>query len=135
MDQTQINLVKDSFARIEQSEHDYAKLFYDQLFADTPSAAALFKTDPEMQRKKLKTTIALVVKGLERFDALRDTVYDLGARHVDYGVHPDDFPDVADALIKAFNKSIDDFTIEEEDAWINALNIIAGVMLEAWEKD
>lgn len=133
MNDYEITLIKDSFFRIKNAEQDYSEVFYDSLFSNTPSAEALFKGDMQLQKKKLKTTIALVVNGLERFNELREVIFNLGKRHVEYGVHPDDFPDVADALIQTFNIVLDDFRDDEEEAWSKAINIISGVMLEAWE--
>jgi hemoglobin-like flavoprotein len=133
MDTMEIEFVKVSFSRIESAKTDYAELFYETLFRDTPSIKPLFKGDIALQRKKLKTTVALVIKGLDRLDSLRDAIFELGARHAGYGVHRDDFPDVVDALIKTFNTVINDFTVEEEDAWRKALNIVSEIMLEGME--
>lgn len=133
MNEEEITLVKESFARIAAANGDYARAFYNALFEITPSAAALFSGDMESQKNKLKTTIALVVKGLERFETLKESVFELGKRHVGYGVHPDDFPDVTDALLKSFKSVLNDFSDEEENAWRKALGIISGVMLDAWE--
>ena len=133
MNTEEIELVQNSFSRIVDAEQDFAEVFYDTLFANTPSARTLFNGDMKLQRNKLKTTVALVVKGMHKFDDLKNTIYDLGKRHVDYGVHPHDFPDVADALLKTFDKILDDFSIDEEDAWKKALDAISGTMLEAWE--
>ena len=132
MDDQSIQLIQSSFERIEQAELDYGDIFYETLFRDTPSAQALFNGDMDLQKRKLKTTIALVIKGLNRFSELQQAIYDLGKRHVDYGVHPEDFPDVADALIKTIETVLDEFTIEEENAWKEALGIVASEMLKAW---
>lgn len=133
MNEKDISLIRESFSRIAASDIDYACVFYDTLFESTPSAAALFSDDMESQKKKLRATIALVVKGLDRFDTLKETVFELGKRHVGYGVHPDDFPDVADALLKTFYSVLNDFSTKEANAWRKGINTISGVMLEAWK--
>lgn len=92
MNENDIALVKNSFSRLEQSELDYSIIFYETLFTNTPSARALFKEDIVLQRKKLNKTLAFAVNGLEQLDALRGILLELGKRHIDYGVSPDDFP-------------------------------------------
>ncbi len=135
MNDRDIQLIKDSFERIEDSGMDYAQIFYDILFTQTPSTKALFKRDMEEQKEKLRTTVKIAVKGLEKFEQLRIVIFELGKRHINYGVHKDDFPDVKDAFIETINLVLPDLTTEEEDAWTKALNIISNTMLEAYKKE
>lgn len=70
MNPTQIRLVQDSFAKVAPISERAAVLFYDRLFEVAPAVRSMFPDDLSEQRKKLMTTLAVVVNNLQsRSDA------------------------------------------------------------------
>jgi nitric oxide dioxygenase len=84
------------------------------------------------QRKNLMQTMTVVVKGIDRLDALIPAVEALGRRHVGYGVREDHYATVGRALLDTLAIGLGDaFTPETRDAWSEAYGLLAGVMLAA----
>ena len=70
--QSQIELVKNSFKKVEAIADAAAALFYGRLFELDPSLRALFKGDLKKQGRLLMQMIATAVRGLDRIDDTPD---------------------------------------------------------------
>lgn len=126
----QIALVQSSWEKVVPIANDAAKLFYGRLFETAPAVRTLFKADIEDQGKKLMTVVTTVVRGLRNFEKLEMTVWQLGRRHVAYGAVEAHYQVVAETLIWTLEQGLGkDFTLQVKQAWLDALNIIAGVMI------
>lgn len=130
MTPNQIALVQSSWEKVVPIASDAAKLFYGRLFETAPAVRSLFKQDIEDQGKKLMTVITTVVRGLKNFEQLEVTIWQLGRRHVAYGAVEAHYQVVAETLIWTLEQGLGkDFTEEIKQAWLDALNIIAGLMI------
>jgi len=124
-----IALVQDSFEKVPGIA---AKLFYARLFEQAPHLRPMFGTDMEAQGKKLMAMIAAAVNGLNDIERLLPVVRDLGARHEGYGVEPEHYEIVGEALIWTLEQGLgDDFTEEVKQAWIEVYNALSSTMIEA----
>jgi hemoglobin-like flavoprotein len=81
-----------------------AALFYERLFAVAPAVKAMFPADVTEQRKKLMTTLAVVVNGLGNLEAVLPAASALAKRHVNYGAKPEHYPVVGGALLWTLEK-------------------------------
>lgn len=128
----QINLVKQSFAKIEPVTEEAAVLFYVRLFKLEPDLRRLFKTDIREQGGKLMQMIAFAVEALDRLDEIMPAVRALGARHAGYGVEDQHYESVGAALLWTLDKALDeDFTPEIREAWGAVYNLLAETMKDA----
>lgn len=128
----QIQLCKDSWAKVEPIADDAAALFYGNLFEADPSLKELFKSDMEAQGKKLMDMITAAVRMLDKLDQLVPIVQKLGIRHADYGVEESHYDTVGGALLKTLGMGLGDaFTTEVEEAWTVAYGILATTMIGA----
>lgn len=126
----QIALVQSSWEKVVPIANDAAKLFYGRLFETAPAVRTLFKTDIQDQGQKLMTVITTVVRGLRNFEKLEMTVWQLGRRHVVYGAVEAHYQVVAETLIWTLEQGLGkDFTADVRQAWLDALTIIADVMI------
>jgi hemoglobin-like flavoprotein len=104
-------------------------LFYERLFETNPSFRTLFKSDMRIQSEKLITMLALVVSKLAEPGEILPAIRDLAIRHVKYGVKPDDYDAVRDALIWTLEQVLgEDFTPTVQEAWAVCYEELAGVM-------
>ncbi|HVZ41114.1 MAG TPA: globin family protein [Candidatus Kapabacteria bacterium] len=135
MKDEQVNLVRETFAMVSPIAEAAAGLFYGKLFELDPNLAPLFKgADMKEQGRKLMAMLAMVVAGLDRFDALRPAVANLGARHVEYHVRPEDYNTVGAALLWTLETGLGEaYTPAVAEAWTAAYTALSGVMLEAHE--
>ena len=128
----QITRVQASWQQVEGIADQAAALFYQRLFTQDPALEPLFKGNMEEQGKKLMSMIGVAVKGLARLDSIVPAVQKLGERHKGYGVKPEDYDTVAQALLWTLAQGLGDaFDDETEIAWTAAYTLLASTMIEA----
>lgn len=125
-------LVRDSFAKVAPIAPAAAAMFYDRLFVLDPTLRPLFKGDMTEQGKKLMAMIGTAVANLHNLDAVVPAVQDLGRRHAGYGVQPEHYATVAEALLWTLGQGLgDDFTPATKAAWVETYTTLATVMQQA----
>jgi len=131
MDDSQITLVQESFAKVVPIKEAAAAIFYADLFETAPEVKPLFgEADIGEQGMKLMATLAVVVNGLRDLDKVVPVAAELAKRHVAYGVKPEDYDKVGASLLRTLAKGLgDDFTPEVEAAWTTAYGTLAGAMI------
>jgi len=131
MNPQEIKILQDSFTLVEPIADTAASLFYARLFELDPELRPLFKSDLKAQGEKLMSTIKLVVVGLDNPEKVIPAVQNLGRRHVDYGVQPQHYATVGEALLWTLEKGLGDaYTPEVDNAWKNAFTLLSSLMLE-----
>ncbi len=133
MEDTQITLIQDSFAKVVPIADTAAEIFYADLFETAPEVKPYFDgTDMKDQGTKLMTTLGVVVNGLRDLDKIVPVAQQLAVKHVDYGVKAEDYAKVGASLLRTLEKGLGDgFTPDVKDAWTVAYTTLAGVMTEA----
>jgi hemoglobin-like flavoprotein len=127
---TQINLVQESFAKVAPISEQAAVIFYDRLFEVAPTVRAMFPADLKEQRKKLMTTLAVVVNGLSNLESVLPAASALAKRHVSYGARPEHYPVVGGALLWTLEKGLGEaWTADVADAWTAAYGTLSGYMI------
>ncbi len=128
----QIELVRESWAKVRPISEQAAELFYGRLFELDPALKPLFKGDMKTQGGKLMTMLHTAVTGLTRLEAIVPAVQALGRRHVDYGVKEADYDTVGAALLWTLGQGLGEgFTPEVEAAWTEAYTVLSTTMKEA----
>jgi hemoglobin-like flavoprotein len=117
----QIAQVQQSFAKVAPMANDAAALFYSRLFEIAPELRPLFRGDMAEQGRKLMATLAIVVHGLTRLDAILPAASALAKRHVGYGVKADHYAPVGAALLWTLERSLgSQWTPDLASAWATA---------------
>jgi hemoglobin-like flavoprotein len=125
----QIDLVQQSFGRVQPIADAAAELFYNRLFTLDPSLRSLFRGDMKQQGRMLMSVLGIAVNGLRNLDTLAPVVRKLGARHVGYGVKNEHYQTVGAALLWTLEQGLGDaFTPDVRDAWATAYELLATVM-------
>ncbi|HXM54222.1 MAG TPA: globin domain-containing protein [Candidatus Dormibacteraeota bacterium] len=126
--------LRGSFGVVIERQPDLTHLFYEELFVRHPEARPLFSSRPmESQEQMLAETLIAALDHLEDPDWLRATLGELGRRHADYGVRPEMYGWVAEALLATLEKAAGDaWTPGYETAWRDALAAIADLMLAGY---
>jgi hemoglobin-like flavoprotein len=126
----QITLVQDSFAKVAPIADQAATLFYDRLFTIAPEVKPLFHGDMAEQRKKLMTTLGVVVRGLSDLPAILPAASKLAKQHVVYGVKPVHYAPVGAALLWTLEKGLGDaWTTPVAEAWTAAYTTLSDFMI------
>ena len=132
MDARKVTLVQQSFEQVAALGTPAAELFYSELFAIDPSLRAMFKGNMQEQHKKLLSTLAVVVRSLHAPEKIVGAVEKLAVKHLDYGVRPEHYTYVGNALLRTLKKGLgSEFTPELRDAWVDAFRLLAQIMKKA----
>jgi hemoglobin-like flavoprotein len=132
----QIQLVKSSFAKIAPVKDQTAALFYRRLFELDPDLRALFREDMATQGAKLMAALGAVAASLDQLACVMPAVRKLGRRHAAYGVRPEHYATVGEALIWTLEQGLGaDFTPDTRRAWTDAYASLAWAMIAAAEED
>ena len=127
-----ITLVQQSFEKVAAMGLKPAEIFYAELFAIDPSLRTMFNDNMQQQHKKLLSALALVVRSLHTPEKILDAVERLAVKHLDYGVRPEHYAYVGNALLRTLKKGLGpEFTPELCDAWVDAFRMLAQIMKDA----
>ena len=128
----EIQLVQDSWSKVEPIAETAANIFYATLFEMDAELRPLFPEDMSEQKKKLMATIAFAVGALRKPDELAPAVKALGERHGGYGVKPAHYDTVGAALLSTLREGLGEaFSEPVEVAWTKTYGWLANTMIEA----
>ncbi|MCB9857925.1 MAG: flavohemoprotein [Phycisphaerales bacterium] len=131
MDETTVERLETSFNLLAPRAPELVDRFYAHLFSKNPQVRPLFPAEMSEQKSKLLASIKLVMANVRKPEALHEPLMDMGRRHVYYKTEPAHYPIVRDTLIGVMRDMAgaawnDGF----QRAWTDALNLIAGIMIE-----
>jgi len=126
--------LRESFDMVAEHKDAFARNFYMRLFTDYPQTKKLFaNTNMRRQESSLMATLAAVVAGVERGDDLVPVLHALGKKHKGYGAEIEHYPIVGGVLLATFHIFLGTrFTVEMQEAWEEAFEIISLKMLEGY---
>ena len=117
-----------------------AEIFYSRLFDQYPNVRDMFPNDMKTQYRKLYNAISLVVQFLDKPSELLPVLFDLGVRHVQYGVVREYYEAVTTCFLWTLNSYIFSlmpnnnamlWAFDVADAWEWALSLVGGAMGDA----
>ena len=131
---TDINLeLQSSLDLIMADTESFSGRFYDKVFAAAPSIRALFKNDMAMQGRMLTHMLIGIVYSLSRPEHLVLGLKTLGKSHQKYGVRPEHYPIVKEALLETIEEQMGENSSDKvRDAWSQALDLVTNAM-KNWE--
>ena len=133
MNESEIELIRKSWAQVVPIADAAAQMFYQRLFEIDPSTMPLFAaTDMAAQREKLLGALSLVVGKADQLDIIVPALQELGRNHVKYGVEDRHYDSVGTALLWTLEQGLQcDFTQEVRAAWTVAYAQVSGPMRQA----
>lgn len=127
-------LVKESFSAIEPVAKKAVAYFYGRLFAENPHLRGMFPPAMDLQRDRLFKALTRIVWSLDSPDGLSSYLRQLGQDHRKYGVAPEHYTAIGNALLATVRRfAADQWTAETEAAWVAAYTLAANIMIEAAE--
>jgi hemoglobin-like flavoprotein len=123
-------LLKESFEMVLERAPDLTSRFYDVLFERYPEAAALFtRKARRTQEEMLARALTAVIDHLEDAAWLEEQLAALGAKHVTYGVRPEMYDWVGEALLTTLAAAAGaSWSPELEAQWTEAYGAIVALM-------
>ena len=127
----QIDLIRDSFHRLQPDVESASELFYDRLFEIAPELRAMFRSDMAGQGMRFMSTLGVILQHLDDPQALRPHLEHLAQGHAAYGVKPEHFHPMGQALIRTMRETIgEEFPEGAAAAWEAAYELLAREMVE-----
>ena len=130
-----LELVASSARRLNDDPDRFGSTFYNRLFELAPETRALFPVDLDEQSGKLVDEIVFLAGAAGDLDRFLADARDLGARHARYGVRPEHFVPVGDALLTALETARDDWDDEMARAWGSLYRLVSEAMLDGSTAD
>jgi hemoglobin-like flavoprotein len=125
-----IDLIRDSFAHLQPHVETASALFYDRLFEIAPNVRTLFRADMAGQGMRFMSTLGVILQDLDDPEALGPYLERLAIGHAAYGVRPEHFRPMGQALIETMRETLGPaFTEEAVAAWEAAYDHIASQMI------
>jgi hemoglobin-like flavoprotein len=123
-------LVRQTLERLREMARPVSLLFYGRLFELDPAARTLFHNDLALQGRKFVDMLQAVADSLDRFDAVRPRLTELGRQHAAYGVRPEQYETATQALLWALGQAVGpDFDAPTRAAWRHLLTTVSEAML------
>jgi len=123
-------LLETSLALVDTPDSGLTDRFYAILFERHPSLRPMFGADAARQATMLRSAVISVVDHLDDPVWLAETLGDLGARHARWGVVPGTYRAVAGCMVAAMAEiGGARWTPQMSDAWLEALDAVAGLLL------
>ena len=130
-----VKTLESSFALLAPQGEKLVARFYEELFKHYPGVVPLFaNTTPAQQQTKLLAALKFVVENVRNPEALAPALTAMGERHQGYGAEPEHYGAVASTLIGVMKELAGmAWTDRIEQAWTQALNTVAKVMIDAYK--
>ncbi len=92
----------------------------------------MFPRDMEPQYVKLMDMLSAIVARLDRLEELSEEIAAMAERHVGYGVKPEHYKLVGEALLWTLEKGLGtDWTPTVKAAWTEAYTVLSDTMIKA----
>jgi NAD(P)H-flavin reductase/hemoglobin-like flavoprotein len=128
-------LLKESWGYVEDRADDLANNFYARIFLEDPSLRELFPVAMTDQRFRWVQSLISVMQMVDDPEALDDFLGKLGRAHRRFHVEPQHYGVVGVALLNSLREYAGErWTIEYDQAWRDAYDLIAIRMLTAAER-
>ena len=128
--------LKDSFSKIAMHGDEVPLFFYSDLFIRHPEVRELFPISMKAQRDHLIAALAQIVSQVDKAGELSVFLTGLGRDHRKFGAVAEHYDTVRDSLIETIaHFSGDAWTPELATDWVDAYNLIAGIMIGAAKED
>lgn len=126
-------LIRKSMKLLDAGPEQCSSDFYGYLFAAWPALRSMFPPQMSHQNERLWGALVRIVEMLEDPDGLADYLAQLGRDHLKYGVQPEHYAAVGQALLRTLRRHVPAWTDDEEAAWTAAYDTAAALMIEGAE--
>ncbi len=135
MTNQQLVLVKQSWSLLRDVDPTLlGDVFYGRLFLTYPMLRSMFSTSMESQYRKFVDMLGMIVARLDRPDAIVQEISQLAQSHAGYGVKPEHYVAVREALMWTLKQGLgNDWNETVQQAWIACYDFLTRSMLEMAE--
>ena len=130
----QIGLIRDSFHRLQPDVETASEHLYERLFEIAPEIREMFRCDMAGQGMQFMSTLGVILQHLDDPEALHPHLEHLAQGHAAFGVKPEHFRLMGQALIWAMRKTLgENYPEDAAAAWEVAYELLAREMVRMAE--
>lgn len=123
--------VQASLSILLKDEEQFAALFYEKVFTKAPQVRAMFKNNMQIQGRLLTHMLGGIVYSLSRPGHLKLGLKSLGKNHAKYGVVPEHYPVVKEAMLETIEEQLGEAYNENIGAsWTQAMDFVLMYMIQ-----
>lgn len=124
--------IRVSMAVLKEKMEPASTSFYERLFEIAPELRDMFRADISEQGMRFMSTLALIVDCIDHEEELNPKIDRLAEGHAAYGVKPEHFAPMGQALMETMEAELGDaLTGAQKAAWRQAYAVIARKMIAA----
>jgi NAD(P)H-flavin reductase/hemoglobin-like flavoprotein len=128
--------LKESWSQVTSYGEQVPLRFYSRLFVLAPQARELFPLSMVGQRDRFVVAMGRTVAHVDRLDRLRPYLEQLGRDHRRYGVLPEHYQPVGEALMATLADFLGpEWTPELAEDWERAYQLVASIMVASAQQD
>ncbi len=128
--------IRETFAYLGKAGDEAVGYFYAWLFLRRPELRLLFPPAMDEQRDRLFRALVRIVESLSTPDEMASYLAQLGRDHRKYGVEPEMYEAVGEALVATLRTfAAEAFTPAAEEAWTQTYAAAAALMIRSAEED
>ncbi len=132
LSQEELAEIRASMAALKEKIEPASTSFYERLFVIAPEMREMFRADIAEQGMRFMSTLGLIVDCIDHEDELNPKIDRLAAGHAAYGVKPEHFEPMGQALMETMEAELgDNLTDAQKAAWRKAYAMIAHKMIAA----
>jgi NAD(P)H-flavin reductase/hemoglobin-like flavoprotein len=129
-------LLKESWTLVEEQQDKLANYFYARLFLTDPNVRDLFPVHMDIQRARLLGAIVAAVQTVDDPERFDEYLRSLGRDHRKFHTQPEHYDVVGAALMDSLRTFAGGhWTVEYDQAWRDAYEVIARTMIRGAEED
>ncbi|NWF69582.1 MAG: hemin receptor [Chloroflexi bacterium] len=114
----QKTLVQTTFTHLAARSERASLIFYERLFELDPSVRRFFRRDIKEQGRHFMLAVSTAVTASSAPEVIRQSMHQLGQRHVNYGIKLYHFDMMGEAFLYALKSVLgEEYTSEVEEAW------------------
>jgi hemoglobin-like flavoprotein len=128
--------LKSSWAAVAAYGDQVPLRFYSRLFVIAPDTRGLFPLSMASQRDRFVIALGRTITHIDHLERLRPHLEQLGRGHRRFGVVPEHYRPVGEALLATMADFLgDDWTPELAQTWEDAYQVVAGIMIGAAQEE
>lgn len=133
LNEQEMNLIKKSWGKLRYIDPVViGDAFYSKLFFDRPALRRMFPQEMDAQYKKLMDMLNTIVMRIDKLDELSEEIIAMAKRHEGYGVKPEHYQPVGEALIWTLKTGLgSEWNEELKNAWVKCFGILSNAMIGA----
>lgn len=127
----EVSLIKKSWNQVRNIDPvAVGDAFYTKLFFEHPELRKMFPGEMDVQYIKLMDMLNTMVTHLDKLDELTGDIIAMAKRHEGYGVKPEHYEPVGQALLWTLKTGLGaEWTEELKEAWTKCYGIVANAMI------